>query len=548
MTELKGLKKIITFADTRYKLIAGLVFLLIFITGLSIFSGYGISYDEHIQRNIGWTNINYFEKGDQSLVTMKDRYYGPAFEILLAQIEKSFGIQDKSREIYLMRHIINFFIYYAGVVVFYFLCKKRFRSWKAGLLGSIFLILSPRIFSESFYNSKDIPFMSLFLISIFTLYNFLDKKNTANAIIHSFVCALTIDIRIMGILIPLITAVFFIIDLFVFKKNKETTLLNLRNFLLYFFITIFLTVLFFPTSWTNPIYNFGQSFKIMSQYAWRGYNLYLGDFIRADHIPWHYSFVWILITTPLAYILFFLAGVYYVLKAFLKDPLDVYKKNSISIINILILSMSIGAIIILKSVLYGGWRQIYFIYPCLIFISIEGLHSAADHLKNKKNRYTGLPLSCRSSFNIKLLFNRTITVIICLILITSMMYSVITMAVCYPYEYIYYNFLAGWNLETVKQAFPLDYWGISYREGLEYILKSDTREKIKVFTTNNAARWNYFILDNTERERLNFVDSPDEAEYFIGDFINFNGKYNLKNIIYEVKIKDTSILVISKNF
>ena len=34
--------------------------------------------------------------------------------------------------------------------------KERFNSYFYGVLGALFLFLSPRIFAESFYNQKDI--------------------------------------------------------------------------------------------------------------------------------------------------------------------------------------------------------------------------------------------------------------------------------------------------------------------------------------------------------------------------------------------------------
>ena len=66
------------------------------------------------------------------------------------------------------------------------------------ILGSTFLFLSPRIFAQSFYNNKDIVFMSLFVISLYTAINFLEKPNVKNAIIFSIISSLAIDIRILA--------------------------------------------------------------------------------------------------------------------------------------------------------------------------------------------------------------------------------------------------------------------------------------------------------------------------------------------------------------
>ena len=43
-------------------------------------------------------------------------------------------------------------------------------------IGTTFLLLSPRIFADSFYNNKDIIFLSFFIINIYTAINFFEKQ------------------------------------------------------------------------------------------------------------------------------------------------------------------------------------------------------------------------------------------------------------------------------------------------------------------------------------------------------------------------------------
>ena len=51
----------------------------------------------------------------------------------------------------------------------------------------------------------------------------------------------------------------------------------------------------------------------------------------------------------------------------------------------------------------------------------------------------------------------------------------------HPYQNVYFNRLAGADMKTIQQRFPLDYWGLSYQRGLEEILKTDHGENINVF-------------------------------------------------------------------
>ena len=47
----------------------------------------------------------------------------------------------------------------------------------------------------------------------------------------------------------------------------------------------------------------------MKSYPWRGYMLYMGKLEFSERLPWHYVPVWMLVTIPLLYSVFFIAGV-----------------------------------------------------------------------------------------------------------------------------------------------------------------------------------------------------------------------------------------------
>ena len=118
----------------------------------------------------GTINTNYGMMITTDVVTS-----GIVFDLPLALLELIFQVDD-SREIFLLRHFFNFLLFFISVYFFFQLVKSRYNSWLVGLIGALFLIISPRIFADSFYNNKDIVFMSLFIISLFTATKFLEKK------------------------------------------------------------------------------------------------------------------------------------------------------------------------------------------------------------------------------------------------------------------------------------------------------------------------------------------------------------------------------------
>ena len=129
----------------------------------------------NINRDNGFVSLKYiFEKiginADLSkfvvdipnLGDYKDKAYGVVFDLPLAFFEFFFDI-DNTRDAFLFRHLINFILFFISTVVFFILCNQIFQDKVLSLIGSLSLILSPRIFAESFYNPKDIIFMSLFI-------------------------------------------------------------------------------------------------------------------------------------------------------------------------------------------------------------------------------------------------------------------------------------------------------------------------------------------------------------------------------------------------
>lgn len=521
--------KIKILIEEKYKILVCLFFMVFLLIGIFIFKDFGMTWDDQAQRDYGVTVIRYVMEGDQELLNIKNKYHGPFFTMLLTVIEKILRLTD-SRYIYLMRHLVTFLLFYTSVFFFYRLCKYRFNSWKIGLLGSLFLILSPRIFAHSFYNPKDLPFLSMFIISIYTLVSYLNRKTLPRAAIHALICALLIDIRILGIIVPLFTVIFLFADLLIIKPIKIKNKKIIGSFLLYMALLISFTILFWPTLWENPVYHFIEAFKEMSRYPWIGSMLYLGDYISSLRVPWHYIPIWILVTTPLLYTALFLIGCFSVIKLLFKNPKQCYINRRDDLIFILWFFLPLASIIILKSVVHDAWRHMLFIYPPIVILSLEGLIYLSKSIKIK---FKGLSY-------------RVINIIFILIIASSLIHTAQFMIRYHPHQNVYFNILAGKNMKEVKNSFELDYWGLSYRQALEYILKNDKDKVIKIYVANACGWYNSLILPSDDRKRLVYVkrDSLDEAKYFISNYRWHKDEYPYEDEYFSIKIGGTKIMVV----
>jgi hypothetical protein len=516
-----------------YRLLVLLFFLGYFLLGLAIYDDYGLSWDEPSVRFRGMLNYQYAFEGRQELLQYdpNSRYHGPIFEILLISLEKALRLTEL-REIYFMRHLVTFFLFYSSVWFFYLLCKERFDSWKIGLLGSLFFIVSPRIFAHSFYNSKDIPFLAVFVISIYTLLKYLEKRTIIRTLLHALSCAILIDIRILGLLVPSFT--FFLVIGRILSENSARSRIKqeLLFFVVYMIFCLNLSILFFPILWENPVHHLIQSFVTMKQYNWVGTVLYFGKHLAGTELPWHYLPVWIGITTPLLYIAGFFIGIVFLMLEILRRPLQVFqeRKRQYDCLMILWCLLPILLIIGLKSVVYDAWRHVFFIYPAFLIISLHGLIVVKNAVEAR------IPEGFRNHF----------TALVLLFVFLNLAAPIHFMIRYHPYQNLYFNVLAGRDMQTIKQNFDLDYWGLSYREALEYIVRTEPGKSIKIYDSNMVGEHRLHILEERDRKRITIVNTPDEAEYFISNYRWHKEDYPYENEVFSVEIRGVKIMVVYK--
>jgi hypothetical protein len=512
--------------DINYKaLTVSIFFFAFFILGTAVFSDYGISWDEESDRRLGSINYDYVFNDDLTLLTHKDRYYGVAFELPLIALEKVFGKRD-SRTIYLIRHFMVFLTFFISCIFYYLLCARYFKDWRYGLLSVLFLILNPRIFAHSFYNAKDLVFLSIFIISIYSLINFLGASNIRSAVFHGFTCALCVGIRVLGVLVFFITILSIAIS-FIIKKEQPRGSGMLKRAAVFVICSIFFIILFWPVLWNDPAGQFVSAFNAFMQFkgVFRGIVgglpvLYMGEYIKMTEVPWHYAPVWIAITIPLIYTILFLIGICVMVKRFfiLLETED-----------LILLSwcfLPLFAVIVFKSTLYDGWRHLFFIYPAFVIIAVNGLL----FLKGAMNI---------TWFNFLGRHRKHLPAIV---IIISLAPVLLFMIKHHPYQNVYFNILAGRDYTEIRKNFEMDYWGLSYKQGLEYVVKNNRNRTIRVKVANYPGRLNTYILPPGDRARIKIVKSIAEADYFIGAYRFHPLDYPFKKEVFSVSVQGGKIL------
>jgi hypothetical protein len=506
--------------DKHHKLIITGLFLVYLLVGLFIYNDYGLSWDENLQKQNGHANYNFIFHGDKkTLLERIDKYHGPAFELALVFVEKALSLTD-SRDIYLLRHLITFLVFFISAIFFYLLAVTIFKDKYLSLIAALMYVLSPHIFSHSFYNSKDAAFLAFFVISIYTLILFYNNQTYLNAILFAFISAFTIDTRIIGILIPTIF-VFIIFVQFVFGLiNKTRSKAHYKKVFTYFIFLFPLIILFWPVLWLDPLHHFMEALKENSYYPWDGKVLYFGQYYNASKLPRHYLPFWIFISKPIIYSLLFIVGVIVLLKQFISKPINFFKEKKSEIIILSWFFLPLLAVVVFKTRTFDTGRHFYFIHGGYVLIALFGLQYIFFILKDRKILFY--------SINAILFFS--------FISVSSRMVNL------HPYQHLYFNSVARTDMDNLKDKFEMDYWGLSSRKVLEKILELDSRSKIRIYAENYPAELNVEILPKESRKRLVITETPEKADYFIADYrLRKAADYPYKKEFCSVKIGNTNI-------
>ncbi len=467
-----------------------LLLLIMLFIGIVTFDRYGVSWDEPMSRTNGLINCAYIFSDDTRLLTWQDRDYGVAFEVPLVVIEKALNLND-IRHIYLLRHLMTHLFFLISALYLFLLIDYLYKNKLLATIGFFLLVLNPVIYAHSFFNSKDIPFLSMFIICFYYFAKAFDKKNLHSFIILGLCVGLLINIRIMGILMLLGTLFILILDT-VKSQEKQKQLKLILAFLITSCLTVYVT---WPFLWNDPLNNFIYAFKNMANFRWNSSVLFNGDLIKATELSWNYIPTWFIITTPIFYLILGVCGFLLLLFKFLKTPYS-FLENSIQRTNLIFLGLFVGpilAVILFHSVLYDGWRQMYFIYPSFILFCVYGLsHLFKTH---------------RKVFLASLGF-----------LTITFMFISAYMIRNFPLQGVYFNeSLAFYPPEYLRQRFEMDYWGVSYKQSLEYILKVDPSASINISVENAPGESNLEILPSSERKRFKIVPR-ENATYYITNF------------------------------
>jgi hypothetical protein len=471
-------------------------FIFLAIIGISQFRSYGISYDEPAMRMHGIVNAKYvadlvvpnlsnklasdplyksipgFTEVDQNGLN-----HPVFFELGLVFMEYQLALTQNKKGLWEFRHLVTFIFCSLGIVAFFVFLYWRFRKLHLAYLGLALIVFSPRIFADMFYNNKDAIFMTTYLVAGILSIIYIIKRDNFLLLFSSLSVGLSAATRQVGI----IAAILVWVSILLFFR--DTSLLSrIRKLFIHFLLTLFFMVLFQPYYWGDPVPRLFESLVRASRYPYGGCTLTFGMCVENNSLPWFYLPLWISVTIPLLFLITFILGIVrFQFNIFNKNRGKVWVNSNTKIDLLVLLLAGIPPLIaaISSVTLYNGWRHFYFIYPFLAYFGVR-FFSKSSRIHMQRFQVTILILMIYT-------FSST----------AAWMYS------NRPLQNLYFNQLAGTDLE---KRWELDYWSLSNRQALDWILSRDSRKQISIQTTDNSPLYDSAVfMSGDDIGRVNFL-------------------------------------------
>ena len=455
------------------------------LAGLAVLDDYGVSGDADWQRETAQVTLDYALGRDDALLDNQDRMYGVVFEGLLLGTERLLGLQD-SRAVYLMRHGLTHLLFLAaGLAAASVAFRLYGRRWLALAALGLFL-LHPRLYAHSFFNSKDLPFLSLFMVTLWLAQRAFRRGTGGAFALCGIGAGLLANVRLMGILLFAGVLAMRACD-GLWAADRATRRRALRTgglFAVTGALTLYAT---WPYLWGDPVRRFAEAFAHWAQHPHAAVMLFRGDYVSSLAPPPAYAPVWFAITAPPFALLLGGVGAAALVRRGLRAPGALVRNTRLRFESLLLACYVLPAlaVILLGSTLYNGWRHLYFLYAPFCLLATGGLRAlaaAADRLRLRGGApwtYGLAGLGAAATLG--------------------------AMIALHPDQDLYFNFLEDRATpERLRTRYDFNYTVISSRRALEFLLARYPEGPLYVHMRGTPNR---AILPAADRQRIAFVDA-----------------------------------------
>ena len=387
-----------------------------------------------------------YQKGaDKSLM----RYYGVFTDITA---EAFCGVFTKLGIDFMdARHIYNVLLGLLGAFFTALTARLFAKSWWAASIALAIIMATPPFTGFTYNLSKDIPLATGFIIALYAIYylslNILQPLNKKILAILALGVCIAIGNRVSGVLIYAYAGLFLCIA--VYRQRQSMTTRDIRMKVLWVCGTLLVGhiagLLFWPYGLVSPVNHFKETFDVVSKFPLKMSTFFEGENMDINEPLWYFIPKYILITTPLIFIVGLL------LSLFVPAFKTVTTRQYLPVVFMLLFPglFPILYVIYSKAVVLQCWRHFLFVYPPLVVLAALGWYYL---LNNRKRIYAGI------------------------VFVVLFFMPVIWMVQNHPYEYSYFNELAG-GMRGANNNYELDSYCFGVKNCFKWIADNNDIKK-----------------------------------------------------------------------
>lgn len=306
------------------------------------------------------------------------------------------------------------------------------RSPLAATGSAIGLALLPKFLGHSQNNPKDLPALFCFVLAVFCVWRVIECGGSRRALVAGLALGLAWTHGPICLAIPLVLGAASVLlwPGMIRRRIKEAVLLLVT--------AVFAAFVCWPWLWPDPVGRLSMIASHLRSPDRENRLLYLGTVHDWSSVPWHYSLVWLFVSTPLSHLIWTGAGI--AATALSRDR---------AVRTLVGLGSCWTAVLLAADLLaplhYDGLRHLLALLPGLGLIVGGGVLAARRWLGRWRELFAALVVASSA----------------------HLLWIALTMR---PYEDAYLNEVANaWIDGPPEHVLELEYWGSPYREGARWL-------------------------------------------------------------------------------
>jgi hypothetical protein len=429
---------------------AVLVLFIIAAVAALTFRDYGLGWDDYTHAQYGELLLAFYASGftDQRALSFVNlEMYGGGFDMAAALLAKilPLGLFETRRLVGAAVGLIGLFATWR--------IGRRIGGPLAGLIALILLAACPLYFGHMFMNPKDAPFaaaMAILLLGLVRIFEEYPRLRPVTVALLGIGLGLSIGSRILGFMggVYASAALALLLMLEARAKGARPAIARAGSFLLALLPGLLLAYLVMGLIWPwavlqplNPLRAVGY-FSEFFEKPWQ--ELFGGALISVPDMPRSYVPALFALQMPEIFLALGLVGVAGALYGVMRRDLPP-RRRAVSLLVAMAAIFPIALTVALRPAMYNGIRHFIFVLPP--FAVLGGLAGAwlFDAL-GRRFRFGALAAA--------------------VLFATGIVVPLVEMVRLHPYEYTYFNHLAG-GVAGARDRYMLDYWGLSFKQAAQ---------------------------------------------------------------------------------